>query len=47
MHESVVKKLEMDAIAEEGEGESGRETTAARTAPSFPVLSSKRSDGGD
>jgi hypothetical protein len=46
-HETVVKKLEMDAIAEEGEGESGRETTTARTAPSLPVLSSKRSDGGD
>jgi hypothetical protein len=46
-HESVVKKLEMDAIAREGEGYSVRENTAARTVPSFTILWSKRADGGD
>jgi hypothetical protein len=43
----MVKKLEMDAMLEEGEGKSVREGTASRTAPSFPVVSSKRADGGD
>jgi hypothetical protein len=41
------EKVEPDAIAEEGDEESVRESTGGRTAPSFPVVWSKRSDGGD
>jgi hypothetical protein len=40
-------KGEPDAIPGEGDEESVRESTGARTAPSFPVVWSKRSDGGD